>query len=98
MNISRHFAVLQINTVSVSKPGSPVTEIGQDLDSRSEEEMLEFMTTPPGGDSKPIVVRLTEVDAQALEFVLYPSVPRNSPWPCRGWLTSRSKIRAQSIK
>jgi len=61
MDISRHLAALQINAVSVP-------EIRQDLDSRSEEDMLEFMTTPPGGDSKLIVVRLTEVDARRLNL------------------------------
>lgn len=41
MDISRHLAVLKVDVVPVSKPGSSVTEILRDLDSGSDEDMLE---------------------------------------------------------
>jgi hypothetical protein len=41
IDISPHLAVLKFDVVPVSKPGSLVTEILRDLDSGSDENMLE---------------------------------------------------------
>jgi hypothetical protein len=55
--------------ISISrKPGSPATEILQDLDSGSDEDMLEFKTTRPDGVSNLMAVRFTKVDAERLKL------------------------------
>lgn len=72
MDISRHLAVLKVDVVSlpVGRPGSPATEILHDLDSGSDEDMLEYTTTRPDGVNNLMVVRFTEVDAEWLKLFL----------------------------
>jgi hypothetical protein len=70
MDISRHLAFLKVDVVPMGKPGSPVTKILQDLDSGSDEDMLEYKTTPPDGVSNLMVVRFTKVDAKHLKLFL----------------------------
>ena len=69
-DISRHLPAPKVRAVLVSPASSPVIEIRQDSDSRSDEDMLEYMTTHPDVAIKPMVVGLTEVDAERLKSFL----------------------------